>query len=78
MDKVLINWDRTPVSIHHPDKSVIDSCLRHLRLNHDVTKRSISMPDRHQGGFLAFIYQIFDPQWIIEWDKKRLTETEEE
>jgi len=78
MVKVLINWDRTPVSIHHPNKSVIDSCLRHLRINHMVTKRSISMPDRNSGGFLAFIYQVFDPQWIITWDEKRLSGSEEE
>ena len=78
MAKVLIKWDRTPVSIHHSSKSVIDSCLEHLRARHGVTKRSISMPDRHEGGFLAFIYQVFDPKWIISWDEKRLSENEEE
>jgi len=36
------------------------------------------MPDRHQGGFIAFIYQAFDPRWIITWDEKRLALKEEE
>jgi len=36
------------------------------------------MPDRNQGGFVAFIYQVFDPHWIIMWDEKRLALKEEE
>jgi hypothetical protein len=73
MEKVLINWDRNPVSIHHSSKDVIDACLLHLRNQHMVSKRSISMPDRERGGYLAFIYQVFDPQWVISWDERRLS-----
>ena len=76
MPKVLINWDRNPVSIHHPSQKVIDDCLQFLRNRHGVRKRSISMPDRHEGGFLAFIYQAFDPRWIMAWDERRLSEEE--
>ena len=78
MPKVLINWDRIPVSIHHPNKKVLDACLQHLRNQHNLRKRSISMPDRAQGGFIAFIYQVFDPSWIIDWDNARLAASEEE
>ncbi|HIF16692.1 MAG TPA: hypothetical protein EYQ85_05530 [Candidatus Poseidoniales archaeon] len=78
MPKVLIDLDHRPVSIRHPNQSVLDSCLFYLRNQHHVRKRSISMPDRHQGGFIAFIYQAFDPRWIITWDEKRLSLKEEE
>ncbi|MGY8701304.1 MAG: hypothetical protein ACKVHH_01190 [Candidatus Poseidoniales archaeon] len=78
MPKVLISLDHRPVSIHHPDKSVLDACLFYLRNQHHVRKRSISMPDRDKGGFVAFIYQVFDPLWITTWDEKRLALKEED
>jgi hypothetical protein len=36
------------------------------------------MPDRDKGGFVAFIYQVFDPLWITTWDEKRLALKEED
>jgi len=41
--------------------------MMHLRNVHNVRKRSIIMPDREEGGFLFFIYQVCDPRWIAEY-----------
>jgi hypothetical protein len=28
------------------------------------------MPDRVEGGFVAFLYQVCDPTWIVEWQQQ--------
>jgi hypothetical protein len=28
------------------------------------------MPDREEGGFVAFLYQVCDPAWIVEWQQQ--------
>lgn len=64
-----VHWQRTPVSVHHPSKDILESLILYLRNIHGVRKRSIVMPDREQGGFLFFIYQPCDPRWINSWQQ---------
>ncbi len=66
---VRVYWKRTPVSVHHPNRDVLESLILHLRNNHGIRKRSIVMPDIDEGGFLFFIYQPCDPRWIMAWQE---------
>lgn len=59
-----VDWDRQPVSVHSTEASVLEALILYLRNSHNVRKRSIVMPDRENGGFLFFIYQVCDPRWI--------------
>ena len=70
-DPVRVDWNRSPVSIHHDSSEALDSLLNYLGEQHGITKRSISMPDRVEGGYVAFLYQACDPAWIIEWQHQR-------
>ena len=66
-----VNWDRTPVSVHHQSKSVLEALILHLRTKHGLRKRSIVMEDREEGsGHLFFLYQACDPRWIASFDVK--------
>jgi hypothetical protein len=65
--EVRVYWKRTPVSVHHPNRVVLESLILHLRNVHGIRKRSIVMEDREEGGFLFFMYQPCDPRWIITW-----------
>lgn len=69
---VRVNWDRTPVSVHHDDESLLNALILHLRNKHGVRKRSLVMKDRDEGGFLFFIYQACDPRWILEFDSNSM------
>lgn len=64
---VRVKWDRTPISVHSEHREVLEGLMMHLRNVHNVRKRSIIMPDREEGGFLFFIYQVCDPRWIAEY-----------
>lgn len=64
-----VNWDRTPVSVHHESKAILEALILHLRNKHAVRKRSIVMQDReNESGFLFFLYQACDPRWIASFD----------
>ena len=64
-----VNWDRTPVSVHHTRKDVLEALILFLRNSHGVRRRSIVMEDREEGpGFLFFLYQPCDPRWIASFD----------
>ena len=64
-----VNWDRTPVSVHHESKAALEALILHLRNKHAVRKRSIVMQDReNESGFLFFLYQACDPRWIASFD----------
>ncbi|MCS5533389.1 MAG: hypothetical protein NZ736_03935 [Candidatus Poseidoniaceae archaeon] len=65
---VRVYWKRTPVSVHHANRDVLESLILYLRNVHGIRKRSVVMPDREEGGFLFFIYQPCDPRWIIMWE----------
>ena len=66
---VRVYWKRTPVSVHHPTRAVLESLILYLRNVHGVRKRSVVMLDREEGGFLFFIYQPCDPRWIMTWEE---------
>ena len=72
-----VKWDRTPVSIHHARKAVLEGLILHLRNKHGVRRRSIVMDDREEGpGYLFFLYQACDPRWIASFDTDSVLEEE--
>ena len=72
-----VNWDRTPVSVHHTRKDVLEALILFLRNSHGVSRRSIVMEDREEGpGFLFFLYQPCDPRWIASFDVAKFPEEE--
>jgi hypothetical protein len=73
-----VNWDRTPVSVHHDDKKELESLIIHLRNNFGVRKRSLVMNDHEEGGFLFFLYQPCNPRWILEYEELESKLNEEE
>ncbi len=75
---VRVNWDRTPVSVHHESKEVLEGLILHLRNSFGVRKRSLVMVDREEGGFLFFLYQPCNPRWIIEYENLTFVQSEEE
>ena len=75
---VRVNWDRTPVSVHHEQQVVLEYLVLHLRNKYGVRKRSLVMEDRDEGGYLFFIYQPCNPRWIIEVDELNIETKEDE
>ncbi len=73
-----VNWDRTPVSVHHDDKSELESLIIHLRNKFGIRKRSLVMDDHEEGGFLFFLYQPCNPRWILEYEELQSKLNEEE
>lgn len=61
---IRVDWDRQPVSVHSDNAAVLERLILFLRNQHNVKKRSLVMPDREEGGYLFFIYQVCDPRWI--------------
>lgn len=66
---VRVNWDRTPVSVHHVSRDFLEDLIIHLRNKFGVRKRSLVMVDREEGGFLFFLYQPCNPGWILEYQE---------
>ena len=64
---IWVDWNRTPVSVHGDDTDQLELLILHLRNQHNVRRRSLVMHDRESGGFLFFIYQACNPQWITEF-----------
>lgn len=75
---VRVNWDRTPVSVHHPNQAVLEALILHLRNIYGVRKRSLVMKDREGGGYLFFLYQPCNPKWILEFKPVYESHNEEE
>ena len=75
---VRVNWDRTPVSVHHDQGDVLEALILHLRNKFGVRKRSLVMKDRDEGGYLFFIYQPCNPRWILEFEEMILKVMEDE
>ena len=74
---VRVNWDRTPVSVHHERQDVLEGLILHLRNKFAVRKRSLVMSDRDEGGFLFFLYQPCNPRWILEFKEFEIQSEEE-
>jgi len=75
---VRVNWDRTPVSVHHQSKEILEELILHLRNKFGIRKRSLVMVDREEGGHLFFLYQPCNPRWILECEELVSPESEEE
>lgn len=75
---VRVNWDRTPVSVHHDNRDFLENLILHLRNKFGVRKRSLVMEDREEGGFLFFLYQPCNPSWILEFHELDTTEEKED
>jgi hypothetical protein len=75
---VRVNWDRTPVSVHHDNRDFLENLILHLRNKFGVRKRSLVMEDREEGGFLFFLYQPCNPSWILEFRELDTTEEKED
>ena len=75
---VRVNWDRTPVSVHHEERDVLEELILHLRNSFGVRKRSLVMVDREEGGFLFFLYQPCNPRWILEYEESNTNVNMEE
>ena len=69
LSPVRVDWDRRPVSLHHDDLETLEKLIEYLSSQHGVKRHSIVMPDRTEGGFVAFLYQACDPNWIISWQE---------
>ena len=74
---VHVAWDRSPVSVHSSDPTILEGLILHLRNNHNLRSRSIVMKDREQGGFVFFLYQACDPAWILEFTESQINSQEE-
>ena len=59
-------------------KEVLESLILHLRNKHGIRKRSLVMEDREDGGYLFFMYQPCNPNWIIEFTTANKHRMEEE
>ena len=75
---VRVNCDRTPVSVHHEERDVLEELILHLRNSFGVRKRSLVMVDREEGGFLFFLYQPCNPRWILEYEESKTNVNMEE
>lgn len=68
---IRVDWNRTPVSVHSPEQESLEQLILYLRNTYNVRRRSLVMPDRERGGFLFFIYQACNPQWIAEFVQRQ-------
>ncbi|MAI09641.1 MAG: hypothetical protein CMA08_03535 [Euryarchaeota archaeon] len=62
MATVRVDWTQDPVSLHCEAAEPLVRLFAVLREQHGLKKRSIPMPDRDNGGFIAFIYAPIDPR----------------
>ena len=59
---VRVDWTQDPVSLHADSADDLNRLFALLREQHGLKKRSIPMPDRENGGFVAFLYAPIDPR----------------
>ena len=59
---IRVDWTQDPVSLHARSADVLNQLFAHLREQHGLKKRSVPMPDRENGGFVAFLYAPIDPR----------------
>ncbi len=62
MAQIRVDWTQDPVSVHADEASSLERLFASLREQVGLKKRSIPMPDRENGGFIAFIYAPIDPR----------------
>ena len=59
---IRVDWTQDPVSLHANSADDLNRLFALLREQHGLKKRSIPMPDRENGGFVAFLYAPIDPR----------------
>ena len=59
---IRVDWTQDPVSLHAETSEVLNRLFALLRDKHGFKKRSVPMPDRENGGFVAFLYAPIDPR----------------
>ena len=59
---IRVDWTQDPVSLHAETSEVLNHLFALLRDKHGLRKRSVPMPDRENGGFVAFLYAPIDPR----------------
>ena len=59
---IRVDWTQDPVSLHADSVDDLNRLFALLREQHGLKKRSIPMPDRENGGFVAFLYAPIDPR----------------
>lgn len=66
MPHIRVDWTQDPVSLHAELAEELDRLFAHLKRHHGLRKRSIPMPDRENGGFVAFLYAPIDPRVLAQ------------
>lgn len=66
MPHIRVDWTQDPVSLHADLAEELDRLFAHLKRHHGLRKRSIPMPDRENGGFVAFLYAPIDPRVLAQ------------
>ena len=59
---IRVDWTQDPVSLHADSADDLNRLFALLREQRGLKKRSIPMPDRENGGFVAFLYAPIDPR----------------
>ena len=59
---IRVDWTQDPVSLHADSADDLNRLFALLREQHGLKKRSIPMPVRENGGFVAFLYAPIDPR----------------
>ena len=59
---IRVDWTQDPVSLHADSADDLNRLFALLREQHGLKKRSIPMPDRENGGFVAFLYAPIAPR----------------
>jgi hypothetical protein len=66
MPHIRVDWTQDPVSLHAEFAEELEQLFAHLKQQHGLKKRSIPMPDREHGGFVAFLYAPIDPRVLAQ------------
>ena len=59
---IRVDWTQDPVSLHAETSEALNQLFALLRDKYGLRKRSVPMPDRENGGFVAFLYAPIDPR----------------
>ena len=63
---VEVHLDVRSPHVWSDDESELDGVLKMLKDIHGLKKHSIIMKDLERGGFLFFLYQSIESEWISE------------
>ena len=66
MPHIRVDWTQDPVSIHAEFAEELEGLFAYLKQQHGLKKRSIPMPYRENGGYVAFLYAPIDPRVLAQ------------